>query len=233
MLKFLFWSLLLANGALFVFHQGYLGDSSERETSRLSQQINTDKLKLTTASAVNATAAAAAATAASNAAAEKLLADKKLQMIACTEVGNFSMPDARRFEAQVAALALGDRQSRRNVQVPETSSFVVYIPAPATKEATDKKVAELRQLGITNYFVIQDNPSLRGAISLGVFKTEVAAQNHLANLNTRGVHSARIFARKIAVGKLMFQLRDINVEARDAVAKIMAEFPEQEIRSCK
>jgi len=45
-LKFIFWSLLAVNAALFAYGQGYLGHFSgnEREPQRLHNQLNADKL---------------------------------------------------------------------------------------------------------------------------------------------------------------------------------------------
>jgi hypothetical protein len=227
MLKFIFWSLLIANGALLTLQ--FTGDtllSDKREPSRLSNQLNADKIKLISAKQANTVAPAPAEPAPAVAPAAK-----KTELVACTEVGNFMPPDAKRFEERLATLALGDRQSRRNVQ--EIASQMVYIPPPGDKEGTDKKIAELRQLGISNFFVIQDNSSLRGGISLGIFKTEAAARNHLANLTRQGVRSARIGARSVTSNKLAFQLRNLDPATKASLDQIKAEFPNQEMRSCR
>lgn len=235
MLKFIFWSLFIANGALLILHfnAGALLDD-KREPARLSNQLNADKIKLISdkqASAIAAAPAPAPAPAPADTHSAATPAAKKPELIACTEVGNFVAADAKRFEARLATLALGERQSRRNVQ--EVASHMVYIPPQENKEGADKKIAELRQLGISNFFVIQDNSSLRWGISLGIFKTEEAARNHLANLNRQGVRSARIGARSVTSSKLAYQLRNLDTATKASLDHIKADFPSQEMRSCK
>jgi hypothetical protein len=224
MMKFFFFVLLSANAGLFAFHQGYLSDfiASDHEPARLGHQLNADKISL-----LSASAAAGAVAVSQNASLEK-----KPETIACIEVGNFLITDAKRFETQLGALALGDRQSRYNVQ--EVSSHMVYIPPQGSKEGADKKAGELRQLGVGNFFVIQDVSSpLHWGISLGIFKTEAAAQNQLATLNRQGVHSARIGTRSSSTNKLAFQLRNLDADAKARLDHIKADFPNQELRSCK
>jgi cell division protein FtsN len=223
-LKPIFWVLLAANAGLFAYGQGYLGHFSEaeREPARLKNQLNADKL--TPISASKANAAAAAATPPAPAPVE----DKP---IACLEIGSFQLAEARRFETRVAALELGDRQSRRNVPSQEASSYMVHIPPQGSKEGAEKKAGELRALGISNYFIMPE-PPLRWGISLGVFKTEAAAQTQLASLNKQGVNSARIAPRYGGSKLLAYQFREVSADMRSALEKIAAGFPEQEIRSC-
>ncbi|MEG1054007.1 MAG: SPOR domain-containing protein, partial [Janthinobacterium sp.] len=152
---------------------------------------------------------------------------------ACTEVGNFLLADGRRFEAQVAALDLGDRQSRRNVAGQEISSYMVYIPPQGSKEGAERKAGELKQLGVTNYFIMGDGSPMRWGISLGVFKSESGAQSQLASLNKQGVHSARIGPRYSSSKQLAYQFRDLDAATRARLEKIKAQFPEQELRNCK
>ncbi|AKU22587.1 SPOR domain-containing protein [Massilia sp. MB5] len=228
MLKLLFFLLLAANAALFAFGEGYLGhfSGSEREPARLQNQQNADKLALISAAKASANVAAAAP-------APPPVAKDEPETIACLEIGNFLLPDARRFEAQIAALDLGDRQARRNLPGQEITGYIVYIPPQGSKEGADKKAGELRALGVTNYFVISDSSPLRWAISLGVFKTETAAQNLLAALNKQGVHSARSAPRMGASKQMAFQFRGISRETKGSLLQIAEKFPAQESRACK
>jgi hypothetical protein len=234
-LKFIFFSLLAVNAALFAYGQGYLGHFSgnEREPQRLQRQLNVNQLKLVSAeqahSAQAATVAAAAAASAEAPAAEP----KPVAPLACLEIGSFVLADARRFEARLAPLELGDRQSRRNLPGTEISSYIVHIPPQGTKEGADRKAAELRGLGITNYYVISDNSPLRYGVSLGVFKTEGAAQNQLAMLVKQGVRSARITPRMSGSRQLAFQFRDVAPGTRASLDKIRADFPSADVRTCK
>lgn len=222
MLKFIFWTLLCINGALLAYGQGYLGTfkGNEREPARMKNQLNADKLTLVSA----AKASAAAATAETQ---------QPAAPVACIEIGSFSAAEARRFDAKLEPLELGDRQSRQNVVSPEISSHIVYIPSQGSKEGADKKAAELKNLGVTNYFIMSDNSPMKWGISLGVFKSEAAAQTLLAALNKQGVHSARIAGRGAQTNKLAYQFRDIDAATKAQLDEIKLSFPMQEERPCK
>jgi hypothetical protein len=223
-LKFIFWSLLAVNAALFAYGRGYLGHFSgnEHEPERLLNQLNADKLAIISAEKANAVGVAAAAPAASDVKPE-----------ACLEIASFVLADARRFENQLEPLKLGDRQSRHNLPGSEVSSYIVYIPPQGSKEGADKKAGELRALGISNYFVMSDASPLRWGISLGVFKTEGAAQNQLAALMKQGVRTARVAPRMSGSKLLAYQFRDVDAELKAKLEKIRAGFPNAETHSCK
>lgn len=226
MLKFFFWVLVAANIAVFAFQHNYLGFLGGREPARMGGQLNADKAILISAGAANAIVAPAV-----NLAELAAATEKKTQLIACVEIGNFVQPDAQLFERQLVSLALGERLQRRAVK--EVASHMVYIPPQIDKEAAEKKAGQLRHFGVTNFFIIQENSNYKWGISLGVFKTEEAAQNHLDSLIKQGVQSARIGARSVTTNKLAFQLRDLDPATKASLDKIKSDFPNQEIRQCE
>ncbi len=246
MLKFIFCSLLAVNAALFAYGQGYLGHFSgnEREPQRLQRQLNPKDLTLVSSERAHRTEASATAVAANAAtdtdtdaataaAAGATPAAKPVPPLACVEIGSFVLAEARRFEARLAPLQLGDRQSRRNLPGTEVSSYIVHIPPQGSKEAADRKAAELRGLGVTNYYVISDNSPLRYGVSLGVFKTEGAAQNQLAMLVKQGVRTARVTPRMSGSRLLAFQFRDVAPQLKADLDKIRADFPNTDLRTCR
>jgi len=229
-LKFIFWSLLAVNAVLFAYGKGYLGHFSgnEHEPQRLAQQLNADKLTIISAEKAN-DASAAVAAAASAAAAAKPAAE----VLACLEIASFVLADARRFETLLAPLKLGDRQSRHNLPGTEVAGYVVYMPPQGSKDGADRKAAELRALGVHNYFIMSDNTPLRWGISLGVFKTETAAQNQLAALTKQGVRTAKIAPRMSGSKQLAFQFRDVDPDLKIRLDQLRSSFPASETRSCK
>jgi cell division septation protein DedD len=238
MLKFFFWILVLANAGLLVYQQGYLETllPSGHEPARMDKQLNADKIKLIPEPArVSAPVAPPAPPAPSAPPPEPAPVTasitKNEELLVCVEVGNFDPDEARQFSTRLAPLALGRRVSQRTVQ--EATSHMVYIPPLADKESAEKKVNELRRLGVTDLFLIQDNSSMRWAISLGVFKQAEAARAHLTSLNQKGVRSARIIQRGVASNMVAFRLRDIDANAKSAVEKIKAGFPKQDMRNCE
>lgn len=141
---------------------------------------------------------------------------------ACLEVGNFALDEARKFENRLSPLELGDRQQRRNVAEQEVSSFIVHIPPQASRAAAEKKADELRELGVTNFFILNDSSPLKWGISLGVFRTEAAAQAQLAALVKQGVQSARVAPRYASSKQVYFQFRNISEDAKARIEKIAA-----------
>ncbi|MBV6324190.1 SPOR domain-containing protein [Duganella violaceipulchra] len=227
MLKFIFWSLVAINATLFAYGRGYLGHFSgnEREPERLLNQLNANKLAIISPEKANDASAAVASAAAS--------ARPAPEVLACVEIGSFVLADARRFEAQLAPLNLGDRQSRHNLPGNEVSSYIVYMPPQGSKEGADKKAGELRALGVTNYFIMNDNSPLRWGISLGVFKTEGAAQNQLAILMKQGVRTARVAPRMSGSKLLAFQFRDVDTALKAKLEQFRAGYPNAESHACK
>ncbi|MCS0616020.1 SPOR domain-containing protein [Massilia kyonggiensis] len=253
MLRLAFWSLLFLNAALFAYAQGLLGTarSNEHEPARLKRQFNTAKMTLLTRDQAEAAAKAAAPPAggdaaegagSANAAASAPAsapapsgappAPAPAPAFACTEIGPFNSTDARRFEARLAALDLGDRQSRQTIQAQDVSSWLVHIPTQGSKEAADRKSAELRNLGVTNFYIMQGDSPLKYAISLGVFKTESGAQAMLAQLGKQGVHSARIAPRGPQTTHYVYRLRGLDAAMRKRVEGFAERYDGADVKSC-
>ena len=224
MLKFIFWTLLSINVLLLAYGQGLLGNvnGGEREPERVQKQLNTGQLVV-----VSKEQAAKAAPADAGA------PPAPSPVLACVEIANVLPGDARRVESLLAPLGLGARLTRENVATPEVTSHIVYIPAQGGKEGAEKRAAELKNLGVSNYFIMSDSPTMKWAISLGVFKSEAAAQTLLAALVRQGVTNARVSARTGQVNKLTWRLRNLDPETRAKVDAITNKLPPHNARSCK
>ncbi|WP_426210015.1 SPOR domain-containing protein [Massilia sp. TWP1-3-3] len=229
MLKLIFWTLLGLNAVLFAYDHGALGSfkAGEREPGRIKNQINTDKLRLQPAGLppVLPTSPEAAAPAVTETSATGAL-------IACTEIGNFAAAEARRFERQVAPLQLADKQSQEEVAGQEITSHMVMIPPLGSKEAADKKAAELKAQGVSNFFIMNDSSPTKWAISLGVFKSEAAAQTLMAALKKQGVVGAKVAGRSSAATRLVYRFRNIDADTRAKLDAIAAKFT-ADTRTCK
>ena len=76
----------------------------------------------------------------------------------------------------------------------EPPAFLVHVPPLPSKAAADKKAAEIRQLGITDFHVVTGEGPARFSIFFGQFGNEQAANEFLAGLASKGVRSARVQA---------------------------------------
>lgn len=239
MLKFVFWILVALNALVFAFGQGYLGklQGNEREPARMQHQLAADKLTLVPPAQAQPGGAGAApdsetAVAPAAPAGPAAVATSATPPAACAEVGSFGAAAARRFETRLAKLDLGQHQSRVEVQEQDVTSYLVHIPPLGSKEAAERKTAELRELGVTNSFIMSGDSPLKWAISLGVFKSEAMAQSLVASLNKQGVHSARIFLRGPQVTRFAYQFRGIDAATRAKVATLADAFDSAQVRAC-
>jgi len=230
MLKFIFWSLLLANFGLLMYQRGYLETwvPDGHEPARMSRQVHAELMKPIAAGKF---ATASSTDANANAASARAIDASKTPPLACEEFGNFDAISAKRFESLLQPLSLGDNLSHRDIS--ETANNIVYIPSQGTKDAADKKAIELRHLGVNDFYIIQDAGPFHWGISLGVFKSEDAARALLAALNQKGVHSARLGVHSVAATKTVYQLRNLDGNAIAGIEKIASEFPHIESHSCE
>lgn len=168
--------LVFANLAFFAWTQGYFGEVEPgREPQRLSKQLEADRLRVVATEGAGDRGSGGLA-----------------QTGGCRLVTGLPLAEAEAFKAALVDPAL----SVDIKPVEESSSYWVYIPAQASKAAADKKAAELKALGVSDYYIVLDEGANRFAISLGLFKTDAAANEFLQALGKRGVKSARIEVRE-------------------------------------
>jgi hypothetical protein len=134
-----------------------------------------------------------------------------------------------RAEAALAELQLAPGQVER--AVIDAGGYWVYIPPARSKSEADRKVRELRELGVTEFFVVQDAGQWRNAISLGIFRTEEAAQAFLAGLRQRGVRSAIAARRENFLKQVAFYVREPSEATIARLTLLQEEFPASEIRA--
>jgi hypothetical protein len=233
-----FWTLLFLNAALFAYGQGYFGTAAnEHEPERLKRQLNTAKMTMLSNAQADAmakkTAAGTPAEAAPAAPAQAPVATLVPNTVACTDVGTFDAVEAKRFEARLAALDLGDKQSRQAQQEQDVSSWLVNIPPQGSKDAAERKSAELRNLGIDDFYILQGESPMKWAISLGVFRTESGAQARLAQLTKQGVRTARITPRGPQTTVYSYRFRDIPEATRAKIITTASAIASAEAHPCK
>jgi hypothetical protein len=119
------------------------------------------------------------------------------------------------------------------VPYQEVSSHLVYVPSQGSKEAADRKAAELRSLGVTNFFIISGDSPYKWGISLGLFKSESAAQTMLASLSKQGVRSARIAPRGPMGTRTVYQFRGIDQATRAKIVEIADRYDSADVKVCK
>lgn len=216
-MKVLVFLLVLANLLFYAYSAGHFGRPGNPDAERLAQQVAPEKMRLVsngeapavkpkpaeppapaegeaaapTAEAAAATeqAPAAAAASASSAAPVPPPVEKL-----CLRWEHLATADAARLASRLEDKFAGLKQVKR-VEPGEGGSWWVHIPPLAGKDDAERKAGELRQLGVTDYFIVHEAGSNRNAISLGLFSTEKGGQDRLTELKGKGVRSARLVLR--------------------------------------
>lgn len=201
--------LVLANLALVAWSQ-YAGNG-DSEPVTLGKGLDSERLKVVRAADLPPPKAAKAA-------------------LRCLEWGSFTLADAPRAEKALEPLALGPRLAQRRGE--ETAGWWVFIPSQGNRAAAQKKAAELKGLGVDDYFIVDAEGPHRFALSLGVFRSEDAAQARLAALRDRGVRSAQVGARETQVQKVWFQVKSAEPALEARLRDIAREVEGTELRAC-
>jgi biotin operon repressor len=146
----------------------------------------------------------------------------------CAEWGEFSGTDLTRAQEALATLKLGNDLSQRTVELDH--GYWVHIPPLKKRTDVDKKVAQLKERGIKDYFVVREKGKWQNAISLGVFKSEEAAKKHLDELRSKGVRSAKIGQRQSKLRYTVFQVRALDTGTEDKLNALQKDFPDSELK---
>ncbi len=157
-MRWLFGLLLLLNIGLFMW-ASWFQTSSPSAMPQSRPPVNADKLR--PLSQTRASAAVAAS-------------------VSCASLGPFRNP--AQAEAAAGVLARQGVTGWRRQQEERAPSYRVYIPSLASREAAERRRAQLARLGFKDHYVI-DEAGRENAISLGVFAVEqnaVALKERLA-----------------------------------------------------
>jgi hypothetical protein len=203
-MRLVFTVLVLANLALAGYALLFRG-KSDPDASLLAQQVNADAVRIIPPP------------------------PPAPRRSACLEWGTFSdveLPAVRR-ELERVGLVQRATESR----VPVVAGWWVFIPPQASRVEVDRRIAELIALGVTDYYAVEGEGSMRNAISLGIFRSEEAADQFLRGLEARGVRLARMGSREHRVTQTAFVLREPSPQVSAQLAALATRFPGSELRA--
>lgn len=226
-MRALFLVLLLANAAFFAWVRYYSPAEGSSDPAPLTRQIEPEKLKIVgpgepvSSAAPRPTAVPAAITGSASTGAGAG---------ACVEWGSFTAAEAARAEKAIEPLVLGTRLLIRRTD--EGAGWWVFIPPQESRQGALKKTAELKALGIGDYFVVQDQSPLRWAISLGVFRTEEAAQGHLEAVRARGVRTAQIGMRDTPTSRIWLKIKGVDAPLQARLKELASAVEGSAVRDC-
>lgn len=227
--------LLLANLLVLLVGRSLFGGSSGREPGRLAMQIDPQKIRMlhdaegakpappSEPAAKPDAAAPPGGTTAPDAPApdksttEKIAADKKTADSPVSQDKPEPPPQPERCVAlsgltgeQVAALKArlgGEDGLKLRDRTLEGSSWWVNLPPLPDRETAVRRAEEVRSQGVVGAFIIREESEHRNAVSLGLFKSEAAAQDFLRQLQKKGVGGARITVRSVPGSRHTLDMR--------------------------
>jgi hypothetical protein len=214
-MRTVFFFLALANVAFFAFARSDGGAEVNRDAQIVGQQLNPEKIRLLARERVSALT--------------RKTEPPKVATV-CLEWGALVGGDAARAEQALEPLGLGAKLTQRKQD--DGASFWVYIPPFASRQAATQKAGELKRQGVDEYYVVPDDPKWRNAISLGVYKTEEAANARRDAVRARGVTGAISGARETQRSKTYFQVREANLTVAAKLNELKQGFAGTEVREC-
>lgn len=225
-MRILFWLLLLVNVLLFSYARW--GDELTGAQADLQAQppLNADKIKVVSAPKAALPAVTPAPVAPSVAVAQPAPADKPP---ACMEWGEFSGDDLARVTTALTSMKLGDQLTQHEVE--QDTGYWVYMPPQGSRAGAKKKASELKALGVNDYFIVQEPGKWHYALSLGVFRTRQAAQNHLDDLHKQGVRTARVGERQAKLKFTVFVFKNPDNALTAKVVALQKGFPDSELKA--
>ena len=219
MLRVIALALLLANALYFAWGQGLLAayglaPARQSEPERLAQQIRPEVMQLvlpavpapsppmTTSAAVQAPPALPAG-------------------MSCLQVGVFTERQARTLRPRLkAGLPEGSWSFESS---GDSVRWIIYMGKYISKAAMNRKRQMLEQLGLP--FEPPLSPMLNPGLSLGSFASKDEAEAALAQMNQRGLRSAKVMLERPELPSLWLRLPAADAAMRtrlDALKPLLA-----------
>jgi len=201
--------LVLANVVLFGYAR--LERVAQSEARHLNEQVRPESIRILTSQQVAALGPGKVAS----------LPD------VCVEWGPFSDADRVRAQSDIEPLQLGRLVTQRPV-APETTWWVNTGPV-ATRAAAERRTGELRGQSIDDVSVVEYG---RGqfTVSLGVFRTESAANARADALLSRGVAGAHVEPRPGTTAMSVLVVRDPPQPAVARLKELQMQYPGSDLK---
>jgi len=217
-MKRFFWLLVFINlGLLAYFNIGYIlpGKPEIKLT-----EINPDKIKLLSQAEIDTLPQKT----------PSLPAPAKIEpqpVAMCFEWGIFS--DASLVKAQNALAKMTLQATAKVENSNQPKRYWVYLPPVKTIADAQKKAAELKELGVEDLFVVQED-KWKNAISFGIFEDEQLAEKLVRELRAKGIKNVEKILRTNGKGQHSLLLGSINENEITELKKLKPDFPAAELK---
>jgi len=230
-LKIILGLLVAANLVFFALMESGLFDANT--AANVQPNLHAEKITLLSdaqvAAAIAQPKSAVANTDEMAASAVPAVNPDKSGKVACYEWGDFADAELERASGVLKNLQLGKRLSSREIE--HVIGYWVYIPPLKDKAAVAQKIAQLKARGVPEYFAVQEAGEWLNAISLGVFKTQAAAQHFLDSLNAKDVRTAKVGERAGKTQTTLFVINGLDVKENKQLMGFQKDFQGTELKS--
>lgn len=228
MLRTLALALLLANGLYFAWGQGLLaayGLAPARlsEPERLQQQIRPEALQVIPPATPPPVASVASAIRTPPASLNPLPAS-----VSCLQVGVFTERQARKMQPRLeASLPEGSWSFESS---DDSVRWIIYMGNYISKAAMNRKRQMLEQLGLP--FETPLSPMLNRGLSLGSFASKTEAEEALAQMNQRGLRSAKVALERPELPSLWLRLPLADAALRTKLDELKPQLAGKAVQPC-
>ncbi|BAN36313.1 hypothetical protein SCD_n02506 [Sulfuricella denitrificans skB26] len=223
-MKWIFAILLVINILFYTVMQ--LGSSHGREPMRGHEPVKADNIKLLVESQ-KAPEMALAMSESPEKSGDSVPVEAKPEI--CLEWGQFSGATLKRVAQSLEKLQLGEKLVQHKAE--KSGGYWVYITPRKTLQEAQKKVDELKHLGLQESYIVRDPSVMRYAISMGIFSTAEAAAKYLDQLREKGVKSAVSGPRTQEIDATVFQIKDSGESMTAQLTKLKLDFPGSELKA--
>jgi hypothetical protein len=223
-MKWIFAILLVINILFFTVMQ--LSSNHGREPMRGHESVMADKIKLL-AEPQKAPELALAMSEAPVTSGDRAPGEAKPEI--CLEWGQFTGDTLKHVAQALEKLQLGEKLIQRKAE--KSGGYWVYVTPRKTLQEAQKKVDELKRLGVQESYIVREVSEMQYAISLGIFSTAEAAAKYLDQLRERGVKSAVSGTHAQEIEATVFQIRDSGEAMTAQLTKLKQDFPGSELKA--
>lgn len=223
-MKWIFAILLVINILFFTVMQ--LGSSHGSEPMRGHEPVKAEKIKLL-AESQKVPDLALAMSESTAKAGDSAPVGAKSEI--CLEWGQFSGDTLKRVAQALEKLQLGEMLVQHKAE--KSGGHWVYVTPRKTQQEAQKKVDELKQLGVQESYIVREPSAMQYAISLGIFSTAEAAAKYLDQLREKGVKSAVSGPRTQEIEAIVFQIKDSGELLTAQLTKLKQDFPGSELKA--
>ncbi|MEN7527996.1 MULTISPECIES: SPOR domain-containing protein [unclassified Cupriavidus] len=234
-------ALLVANALLLAALLGAFGPQpfsglfeSPREPQRVDQQVRGERMELQPRDDASAPAATPAPRSATPG--KVTLASTSAPVRAedsCMEMGGFTAQSVAHAREDLVAIAAGSTLPVDQFERSEQVRWWVHLPAQATRENADRKLAELRRRKVTDVSVVSNEEAESFTVSLGLFRERERADRFLESLRGQGVRTALISDAPRNISRQWLRVATTDEALRARMEEVRQRYGAEVMQACK